>query len=104
MPDGDKVALDFVARFVRQKGQLRGCFDAFGDDGQIEAVAEADDGANDRCRLRIALEIGNKGLVDLELVERKRLQIRSDEYPVPKSSMAMRTPSALRRRRIDSAR
>jgi len=38
-------------------------------------VAEIDDGADDRRRLRIAAEIHHEGAVDLDLVEREGLQI-----------------------------
>ena len=38
-------------------------------------MAKTDDGADDRGRLRIAAEIHDEGAVDLDLVERERLQI-----------------------------
>jgi len=41
-----------------------------------------------RPRLR---EIADEGTIDLDLVKRKLRRLPSDEYPVPKSSMAMRT-------------
>src|SRR5665811_701377 len=43
---------------------------------QSEPAAERDHRAHDGGRLLAAAEIGDEGLVDLDLVERKRLQIR----------------------------
>ena len=48
---------------------------ALGDDRHLQAMAEADHGPDDRSRLRIASEIDDEGAVDLDLVERKGLQI-----------------------------
>src|ERR1700712_758071 len=71
----DEIALHRVAALFRQEAELLLGLDALGDDRHFEAMAEVDDGANDRRRLRIAPEIHHKGPVDLDLVEWKRLQI-----------------------------
>jgi hypothetical protein len=64
--------LDFVAAFLPQK---RGCslLDAFRRDRQGQAAPEADHRANDGGRLRL-VETGDECLIDLDLVERKRLR------------------------------
>src|SRR5206468_8229864 len=49
--------------------------DAFRRDGDAEALAEADDRTHDRLRVGIGGEVAHKGLVDLDLVERKAAQI-----------------------------
>src|SRR5450755_539230 len=71
----DEIALYRVAAFVGEEAQLLLGFDALGDNRHPEAVAKADHGPHDRRRLRIASEIHDEGTVDLDLVERKRLQI-----------------------------
>ena len=70
-----QIALHRVAAFLGEEGELLLGLDALGDDRHFEAVAEADHGADDRGRLRIAAEIDDEGAVDLDLVERERLQI-----------------------------
>ena len=40
-----------------------------------EAVAEADDGLDDRPRLGAAVHVGNEGAIDLDLVEREAAQV-----------------------------
>jgi hypothetical protein len=64
-----------IAGLVREEGQLLLRFHAFGDDGNIQTMAEPDHRADDRRRLRIASQIHHECAVDLDLVERKRLQI-----------------------------
>ncbi|GCC44573.1 hypothetical protein chiPu_0028521, partial [Chiloscyllium punctatum] len=71
----DQIALHRVAAFLGKEGELGLGLDAFGDDRHFKAVAEIDHRAHDRGRLRIAAEIDDEGAVDLDLVERKRLQI-----------------------------
>src|SRR5262249_3291135 len=71
----DEIALHLVAGFGRQERELRLGLDALRHHRQLEAAAQTDDRADDRRRLRIVLEIGDEGLVDLDLVERKGLQI-----------------------------
>src|SRR6202043_3492500 len=71
----DEIALYRVAALIGEEAQLLLGFDALGDDRHLEAVAKADHGPDDRRRLRIAPEIDDESAVDLDLVERKRLQI-----------------------------
>ena len=47
-----------------------------GDDRDLECVSKTDDGAHDRRRLGIGIHAGHEALVDLDLVERERLQRR----------------------------
>src|SRR5579872_871049 len=71
----DEIALHGVAALFGQETKLFLGFHAFGHDRHFQAMTEADDGANDRRRLRIAAEIHDEGAVDLDLVEGERLQI-----------------------------
>ena len=79
MPDrqglAEQIALHAVAAFLGEEGELVDRLDALGDDRHFEAVAEIDHGADDRRRLRVAAEIHDEGAVDLDLVERERLEI-----------------------------
>src|SRR6185369_9024311 len=70
----EEIALHRVAAFVGEEAELLLGLDAFGNDRHFEAMAEIDDGANDRRRLRVAPQIHDKGAVDLDLVERERLK------------------------------
>src|SRR3979409_1777366 len=71
----EKVALHRVAALIGEESELLLGFHALGDDRHLQAVAEPDPRATDRRRLRIAAEIDDEGAVDLDLVERERLQI-----------------------------
>src|SRR5437763_16197744 len=70
----DEIALHRVAAFIRQEAELLLGFHALGDDRHLKAVAETDDGPDDRRRVRVPSDIYDEGAVDLDLVERKRLQ------------------------------
>src|SRR5258707_9307018 len=71
----DEIALHRVAAHLREEAELLLGFHALGDNRHSKAVAKTDHCANDRRRLRIAPEIDDESAVDLDLVERKRLQI-----------------------------
>src|SRR3954447_22861991 len=71
----EEISLHSVATFVGQECKLLLSFNAFGDDRHLEPVAETNDGANDRGRLRVTADVDHEGAVDLDLVERKSLQI-----------------------------
>ena len=71
----DEVTLHGVASLFSEETELLLGFHAFGDDRHFKTVTEANDRAHDRRRLRIASKIHDKGAVDLDLVERERLQI-----------------------------
>src|SRR4051812_37725034 len=70
-----QIALHRVAAFLRQEGELFRGLDALGDDRHFQAMAEVDDGTDNRRRLRVLAEIDDEGAVDLDLVKRERLQI-----------------------------
>src|SRR5665647_3910533 len=71
----EEIALHHVAAFVGEEAELLLGFHALGDDRHLQAMAEPDDGPDDRGRLRVAAEIDDEGAVDLDLVERESLQI-----------------------------
>src|SRR5207245_11101659 len=56
----EEIALHRVAALVREEAELLLGLYAFGNDRHFETVAEIDNGANDRRRLRIASEIHDK--------------------------------------------
>src|ERR1700719_1171332 len=74
-PFADEIPLHRVAALLGEETELLLGFHALGDDRHFKAVAKADDRPDDRRRLRIAPEIHDKGAIDLDLVERKRLQV-----------------------------
>src|SRR5438270_12867951 len=53
----DKIALHGVAALLREEADLLLSFHALRDDRHFKTLAEADHGANDRRRLRIASDI-----------------------------------------------
>src|SRR5439155_17500250 len=69
----EEVALHLVAAPLGQVGQLVGGLDAFGGDLEAEAVAEGDDGGDDR--VRAAGKLGDERPVDLEGVDRQAVQV-----------------------------
>src|SRR5690606_15713815 len=69
------ITLHLVTALGGKKLKLLLGLDAFGDERDPKPVAKPDDRADNRRRLRVAPEIHDKGLVDLDLVEGKRLQI-----------------------------
>src|SRR3984957_19715407 len=71
----EEIALHRIAAHFREEPELLLGLHALCDDRHFETMAKADYGAHDRGRLRIASEIDDKGAVDLDLVERERLQI-----------------------------
>src|ERR1700761_6669072 len=71
----DQIALHRVAALVGQEGKLLQRLDTFGHQRHAEAMAEIDHGGDDRGRLWVAAEIDDESAVDLDLVERERLQV-----------------------------
>src|ERR1700704_1300762 len=63
----EEIALHRVAALVREEAELLLGLHTFGNDRHFEAVAEVDDGAHNRRRLRIAPEIHDESAVDLDL-------------------------------------
>src|SRR5205809_3056712 len=70
------IALDLVAAVRGEQLELLLRFHAFGYDLEFEAVREADDRERDHRVLRIGCDVANEGVVDLERVDRKTLQVR----------------------------
>src|ERR1700683_4122375 len=71
----DEISLDFVAALLREERKLILRLDAFGEDRQFQSAGKSDHGADDCRGLRVGSDVGNEGLIDLDLVEGKRLQI-----------------------------
>ena len=77
----EEIALPFGTLQGLQKGELRLRFYAFGDDLQLEAAAQGDDGGDDDGFVRVAIDILNKRLVNLERIDRKSPQIAQARIP-----------------------
>jgi hypothetical protein len=60
---------------AQQRQRRRLGLDAFGDKLQIERVCERDDRPHDREIARIGTQFTDEPLVDLESVDRQRLQV-----------------------------
>src|SRR5262245_43636270 len=71
----EQIALHRVAAFLGKEIELFRGLHALGDDRHFETMAEVDNRAHDVSRLRRLAEIDDKGAVNLDLVERKGLQI-----------------------------
>src|ERR1700722_3537885 len=80
----DVIALHFVTGFLAQERKLVVGLHALGDDRQIEPARQSDDGAHDGRRLRVGHDARNERLVDLDLVERKSLEIGQRGVSRPK--------------------
>src|SRR5262245_49849708 len=72
----NEIALDFAALFVGEESELLFGFHALGQDREVQSTTERDDRADNGRGLLAVAEIGDKGLVNLDLVEGERLQIR----------------------------
>ena len=72
---GDEVPLRPVGAHLLQRTQLALLFDAFDDDAEPEVVPEVDDRTHDREVLMVGEHVADEGLVDLDLVDRKLLQL-----------------------------
>src|ERR1035437_7058221 len=70
----DQIPLNFASLF-RQEGELFFGLDAFGNNRQREGTTQSQNGVDDRGGLEIIPDFGDEGLVDLDLVERKGLQV-----------------------------
>ncbi len=58
-----------------KEGLLRRIFHALGDDGELHAVAEGDDGAHDGGVVRVVGQAADEGLVDLQEVQGQALEV-----------------------------
>ena len=99
------IALQAIAIDLMESQSLALGFYALGDNGQFQVVRESNDGLHQRPACWNVNRFPNEGLIDLQDVERKAVQVRQRRVPVPKSSTAMLTPSDLRLRiwRADSS-
>ena len=70
-----EVALELVATTGLEKVQLCAGFYAFGNGAQAQAVGQRDDGVHNRFVLVVHREALHKGLVYLELVNLKSLEV-----------------------------
>ena len=64
---GVEKSLNNVASKFGQQIELPLGFDAFGDDGELQALADANHGGDDRPRAGVALDIAHEAAVDLQL-------------------------------------
>src|SRR5947208_17162409 len=71
----DEITLHRVAAFVREEAELLLGFHSLGDERHLKAVAETDDGPDDRRRLRVLSDIYDERAVYLVIVKRNRLLV-----------------------------
>ncbi len=77
----EEVSLHLVAPVVSQVGQLRGGFDALGDDVEFEAVRHADDSQRDGRLVGLGGDVADERHVDLQLVDREPAQVGQAGVP-----------------------
>ncbi len=70
-----QIALNFIASFLNEEGPLAFGFDPFRKDWDLEAMTHADDRTDNRLGMAVVIQVGNKGAVDLDLVECEGVQI-----------------------------
>ena len=70
-----QVALHFVTAALFKQRKLLGRFHALGKDRHVEAMPKVDYRAHDRLGVPIGRQVADKSAVDLDLVERERVQI-----------------------------
>src|SRR6185437_808307 len=94
----EKVTLHLVTAALAKQCVLRGGFNTLGQNRDVQAMAEIDDGVHDRHRVTVIGKIADESSIDLDLVECKGMQIRQGRVALePKSSSAIRTPSVFSR-------
>lgn len=71
----DDVALHLFTPLACEECLLRRSLHAFGDDGELHAVAEGDDGAHDGCIVRVVGQAAHEGLVDFEEVQGQAFEV-----------------------------
>ena len=69
----DQIALNLLAAFTQEGRSLRLGLHAFCDDRDTERFSQTDYRVHNLSRLRIVVNAGDKGSVDLDLVEGERL-------------------------------
>lgn len=90
------MSLDFITPLPAQKHQLFVGFHSLSQYGQIHTVDQGDDRASNGDIYRAARHVSNEWWVDLEHVQENRCRWLNEEESVPKSSIDIRTPMALR--------
>jgi hypothetical protein len=93
----EQVALQFVAAAFAQPVQLFFGLHAFGDDAQVQVVAQPDDRGTDRRVVGVVAQVLDEGPVDLQPVDRQALEVRRGwnsrcrsrptEMPTPSDAM-----------------
>ena len=68
MRSSDQIALNRVARFGGEEGELFLGLGALGEHGKFEAAGESQHRAHDRGRMRVARDVADEIAVDLDLV------------------------------------
>src|SRR5690242_16474261 len=79
--DREAIPLDLVAAVRREQLELLLRLNAFGHHFEPEAVSEADDRERDHRVFGVGRDVADEGIVDLESVDRKALQIRQARIP-----------------------
>src|SRR5215470_2440058 len=62
----EQKALAFVTAFGAQAAQFGSGLDAFGGDDDAKALAEADDGTDDRLRVAVGIDFLHEGAINLD--------------------------------------
>jgi hypothetical protein len=102
----EEVPLSFRAAVGLKECELFVRFDAFGNHALLEVLAHINDGADDGRIIRIARDLLDEGLVNLQDLNGKLSEIAEAGIAVPKSSTARCTPILLSSRSteaVDSA-
>src|SRR6202042_2595602 len=68
---GVEKSLNNVASKFRQQIELPPGFDAFGDDGEMQALADANHGGNDGSGADVTFDIAHEAAVDLQFADRQ---------------------------------
>src|SRR5581483_4297442 len=76
-------SLRVIDAHLGQHLELLGGFYSLGRDAQVERLRKADDGANDRCGLRIPGHGPDEGAVDLQTRDRKPLDVTEGRVARP---------------------
>ena len=95
-----EVALRDIAAKIAQEGEDALALDALGDDLEPEVVAEHDGRTNNCLVAGVRLDVTDEGVVDLEDVDRKPLQIA--ERGVAAAEVVDREPHAQRAQAIEN--
>src|ERR1700733_3661161 len=89
---GVEKSLNNVASKFRQQIELPSGFDAFGDDGELQALTNANHGGNDRSRTDVAFDIPHETAVDLQLANRQMRE--TAEARITGSEIVQRQPNS----------